>query len=132
MPKLLVVGTSGYNLPALHSKIAQLTGNATLQARFSRLVVAPPKAQSDAQQLRMVSRAAFAWASFFPPKSPAAQVQRAAAAEAQPDCALFAAAVSETHLDDDAVPSLQRLLPSDFAVPVYFICGERYLALNIG
>ena len=36
-----------------------------------------------------------------------------------------AAAVSETHLDDDAVLNLERLLPSDFAVPVYFICGQR-------
>jgi hypothetical protein len=38
-----------------------------------------------------------------------------------------AAAISETHLDDDAVPSLERLLPGDFAVPVYFTCGERWL-----
>jgi hypothetical protein len=33
--------------------------------------------------------------------------------------------VSETHLEEDAVASLERVLPSDFAVPVYFICGER-------
>ncbi len=43
------------------------------------------------------------------------------------DAAAPPAAVSETHLDDDAAPSLERLLPSDFAVPVYFICGERCL-----
>ncbi len=57
----------------------------------------------------------------------ARRVSAAASARnaAESDSAAHPAIVSETHLDDDAAPSLERLLPSDFAVPVYFICGER-------
>ena len=57
----------------------------------------------------------------------ARRVSAAASARnaAESDSAAHPAAVSETHLDDDAVLNLERLLPSDFAVHVYFICGQR-------
>jgi hypothetical protein len=91
-------------------------------------------------QPRMASRAAFAWANSALQTMQARRVSAAArvrtayricyidAADRDgTDAAAPPAAVSETHLDDDAAPSLERLLPSDFAVPVYFICGERCL-----
>ncbi len=72
----------------------------------------------------MALLAAYASASFVLQTTRAAQV-RAGAAAACHTANHRAAAISETHLDDDAVLNLERLLPSDFAVPVYFTCGER-------
>jgi hypothetical protein len=81
MPKLLVVGSSGSNLPALHSKIAQLTGNAARRHAFNRGVAVLDRMScaADAQQRRTASPAAFAWANFSPRTTPAAQVRTCAA-----------------------------------------------------
>ncbi len=71
MPKVLVVGSCGSNLPALHSKIAQLTGGdsaphpaAPIALHLTRGVL----------QLPMASLAAFASANFAQPMMLAGQV----------------------------------------------------------
>ena len=149
MPKVLVVGSSGASLPALHAKIAQLTGaihnpqpqptTHNPQPTTHNPQPTTYKPQSNTQnskpptpnvpQLRTPSRAAFVWVSFALRTTRRQQVcarERGCLAQCDTTCRPSPpAATSETHLDDDAAPSLERLLPSDFAVPVYFICGER-------
>jgi hypothetical protein len=121
MPKLLVVGSCGTSLPALHSKIAQLTGISHCSySRFSPLhVTAVPASHG--------FTCCFCVGEFFPPDDGATAgwiILSWLLCFLSPSPSSPEASVSETHLDADA-PSLDQLLPNDFDVPVYFICGER-------